>query len=59
MKSFTTSGDFSSKNMNKLMKIFEGRMKSILKEVKFVVKKRLELEYLFRFGILTMRDAYC
>ena len=59
VRSFTTSGDLSAKNMNKLMKIFEGRMKSILKEVKFVVKKRLELEYLLGFGILTMRVAYC
>ena len=57
VRSFTTSGDLSAKNMNKLMKIFEGRMKSILKEVKFVVKKGHELEYLLGFGILTTRVA--
>ena len=32
--------------MNKLLTIFKGRMRSIIKEVKFVVKKGLELEYL-------------
>ena len=59
VRCFTMSEDLSAKNMNKLMKIFEGRMKSILKEVKFVLKKRLELEYLLGFGIITMRVAYC